>query len=79
MKSSISERTIKSLKSRITRYMTYKQNYRYVGKKQNFANCYMQTHHRTIDSEPANVTKLNEESVRLSTYFSKPHKSNLIF
>lgn len=74
IKSSISERTIKTLKSRITRYMTYKQNYRYIDKLQSFADSYNQTHHRTIDTEPANVTKLNEESVRLSTYFSKPHK-----
>ena len=74
MKSSISERTIKTLKSRITRYMTYKQNYRYIDKLQSFADSYNQTNHRTIETEPANVTNRNEESVRLSAYFSKPHK-----
>jgi hypothetical protein len=55
--------------------MTYKQNYRYIDKLQNFPNSYK---YRTIDTEPANVTNLNEESVRLSTYFSKPHKNSLI-
>ena len=72
MKSSISERTIKTLKSRITRYMTYKQNYRQITVLQIY--CYNQTHRRTTDTEPANVTKRNEERVRLSTYFSKPLK-----
>ena len=74
MKSSISERTIKVLKSRITRYMTYKQSYRYIDKLQSFADSYNHTHHRTIDTEPANVTIQNEEGVRLSTYFSKQHE-----
>lgn len=74
MKSNISERTIKTLKSRIARYMRYKQNYRYINKLQNFADSYNQTNHRTIETEPANVTNRNEESVRLSAYFSKPHK-----
>jgi len=46
---------------------------RYIDKLQSFADSYNQTHHRTIDTEPINVTKQNEESVRLSTYFSKPH------
>lgn len=73
MKSSISERTTKSLKSRITRYMTYTRNYIYTDKQKDFANSYDQTHHRTVDTEPANVTKLNKESVWLSTSLSKPN------
>ena len=53
--------------------MRYKQNYRYIDKLQSLADSYYQTNHRTIETEPANVTNRNEESVRLSAYFSKPH------
>lgn len=76
VKSSIAERALKTLKSRITRFMTYKNSYRYIDKLQSFADSYNNTHHRTIDTEPINVTKQNEETVRLSTYFSKPHKEH---
>lgn len=72
VKASVSERCIKTIKARIYRYLTYKQTYRYIDKLQSFAVSYNNTIHRTIDMAPANVNNRNEESVRISTYLSRP-------
>ena len=64
---------IKTIKTRIYRYFTFKQSYRYIDKLQSFAEGYNHTNHGTIDMEPAKVSKGNEELVRLSTYFTKPN------
>lgn len=76
MKSSISERALKILKSLITRFLTYTNSYRYIDKLQAFADSYNHTHLRTVDMEPSKVTKQNEETLRLSTHFSKPHREH---
>ncbi|CAG2245164.1 unnamed protein product [Mytilus edulis] len=70
VKASVSERAIKTIKTKIYRYFTYKQTYRYIEKLQSFADAYNHTVHRTIDMPPAEVTNANEEIARLSTYFS---------
>lgn len=73
VKASVSERVIKTIKTKIYRYFTYKQSYRYIDKLQSFADAYNNTIHSTIDMEPSKVTKSNEETVRVSTYLSKPN------
>jgi transposase InsO family protein len=71
VKASVAERVIKTIKTKIYRYFTFKQSYRYIDKLQSFAEGYNHTIHSTIDMEPAKVTKGNEELVRLSTYLAK--------
>ena len=70
VKASVSERVLKTIKVKIYRYFTYKQTYRYIDKLESFADGYNNTIHSTIDMAPTAVTKANEETARLSTYFS---------
>lgn len=69
-KAAVSERILKTIKTRLYRYFTYRQSYEYVDKLQNFVDSYNHTKHRTIDMEPAQVNKNNSEDVLLATYFS---------
>ena len=57
VKANFAERAIKTIKTRITRYMTYKQSSRYVDQLQTFAQSYNSTYHRTIDTRPESVKK----------------------
>ena len=68
VKASASERAIKTIKTKIYRYFTYKQSYRYIDRLQDFAEGYNQTVHSTIDMPPEDVTQNNEETVRISTF-----------
>lgn len=70
-KAAASERVLKTIKTKLYRYFTYRQSYEYVDKLQSFADSYNHTKHRTIDMEPADVTKNNSEAVRLATYFAR--------
>ena len=47
---------IKTIKTRIDRYMTFKQSDRYIDRLQEFARGYNKTYHRTIDTKPELVT-----------------------
>ncbi|CAG2236293.1 unnamed protein product [Mytilus edulis] len=67
VKAAISERAIKTIKTRIYRYFAYKQSYKYIDKLQDYAEGYNKTVHRTIDMPPNEVSKQNEESVQLHT------------
>lgn len=71
-KAAISERAIKTIKSKILRYLTYKNSFNYIDELQNFSDGYNKTTHRTIDMAPKDVTENNEEDVRISTYFNRP-------
>ena len=73
-KAAVSERTIKTIKSKIFRYLTYKNSLKYIDELQNFADSYNSAIHRTISMPPNTVNSENEEDVRLATYFS--HKQN---
>jgi hypothetical protein len=73
VKASVTERVIKTIKTKIYRYFTFKQSHRYIDKLQSFAEGYNHTIHSTIDMEPAKATKRNEELVRISTYLAKPN------
>ena len=77
VKASVSERVIKTIKSKIYRYFTHKQSYEYVNELQSFAEGYNKTVHRTIDMSPIDVRRDNEEEARLATYLSrkKPERS----
>ena len=71
VKASVSERVIKTIKSKIYRYFTHKQSYEYVNELQSFAEGYNKTVHRTIDMSPIDVRRDNEEEARLATYLSR--------
>jgi len=73
-KASVAERVIKTIKTRIYRYFTYKRNYEYVKTLQSFADSYNQTHHRTIGVAPTKVDKNNETDIWWRTYWSKKEK-----
>ena len=47
-KATVAERVIKTIKSKIYGYFTFKQIYRYVDELQNFVDSYNNTYHRTI-------------------------------
>ena len=68
VKASISERVIKTIKSKIYRYFTYKQSYEYVNELQSFAQGYNKTVHRTIDMRPIDVRRQRRGSQ--SSYIS---------
>lgn len=67
VKANYAERAIKTIKTRMYRYMTFKQSQRYIDRLQEFAGCYNKTYHRTIDTKPELVHPNNEE-VRVSTF-----------
>ena len=73
-KASISERAILTIKMRLRRWFTYKQDYTYVHTLQQFADSYNRTFHRTIGMTPIRVDHNNEMEVRLSTYFAQQKK-----
>ena len=73
VKASTSERAILTIKTKLSRYFTYKDDYTYLPILQDISDSYNTTYHRTIGMSPANVKTSNEDEVRLSTYFSHKH------
>ncbi|XP_062619356.1 uncharacterized protein LOC134280919 [Saccostrea cucullata] len=71
VKANYAERAIKTIKTKMYRYMTFKQSQRYIDRLQEFAQSYNKTYHRTIDTEPELVRPNNEEEVRVSTFLSR--------
>lgn len=70
-KACVAERAIKTIKARISRFITASQNYRYINKLQDFANSYNNTKHRSIAMAPNQVNKENETKVWWSLYWPK--------
>lgn len=71
LKANFAERSIKTIKTRMYRYMTFKQSQRYIDRLQKFARSYNKTYHCTIDAKPELVNPNNEEEVRVSTFLSR--------
>ena len=74
-KASVSERAIKTIKTKIYRYFTYTENHIYLPILQDVASSYNHTYHRTIGTTPADVNTKNEEEVRLATYFARQQQN----
>lgn len=70
-KAAVSERVIKTMKTRIYRFMTYKQSYEYTDKLQTFVRSYNNTYHRTIGIEPKKVNGGNETAVWWKMYWPR--------
>ena len=65
------ERFIKTLKSRISRYMIEKNSRRYIDVLQKIVTSYNHTWHSGIRSEPVNVNKDNEKQLWWQMYWPK--------
>lgn len=64
-------RAIKTIKTRMYRYMTLKQFQRDIDRLQEFAQSYNKTYHRSIATKPELVNPYNEREVRVSTFRSR--------
>ena len=65
------ERFIKTLKSKLYRYMVEKNSARYIDILQKIVDSYNKTWHSGIRSEPVNVTKRNEKQLWWQMYWPK--------
>lgn len=75
-KASTSERAILSIKTRLMRYLSYKETSTFLPILQDIADSYNHTYHRTIGMRPADVKDSNQEEVRISTYMAQNIKNN---
>ena len=60
VKASVVERAIRTLKTRLWKYFTWKGNYRYIDVLPSLVNSYNHSKHRSIGRAPAEVSKDNE-------------------
>ena len=67
-KASISERAIKTIKSKIYRYFTHKNSFRYVDVLQDLVNGYNMSTHRSTGFKPKDISEKNAEDVRISSF-----------
>jgi hypothetical protein len=74
IKANYAERVIKTIKSKIHRYLTYKMSDRYIDRLQDFAGNYISTYHRTIGMAPAKVSKSKETNLWRKMYWPKSVK-----
>jgi hypothetical protein len=65
------ERCIKTIKTKIFRYMKEHNNHRYVDVIENIAEGYNNSIHRSLGRTPASVNKENEDEVRVDQYLLK--------
>ena len=68
MKANIGERAIKTIKSRISRYMTKHQTHRWIDVISKITQSYNSTYHRTIKMAPNQVKKSNESTIWMNAY-----------
>ena len=71
-KAYVSERAIKTIKTKLYRYFTHKDEYCYLPILQSRAYSYNHTYHRTIGMTPANVKDNNEVE---ASYLHTLHKT----
>jgi hypothetical protein len=65
------ERCIKTIKTKIFRYMKEHNNHRYVDVIQSIVEGYNNSIHRSLGRTPSSVNKVNEDEVRLDQYLLK--------
>lgn len=70
VKANYTEKAIKTIKTRMYRYMTFKQSQRYIDRL-HVARSYNKTYHCTIDTKPELVNPNNEEKVPEYTFLSQ--------
>ena len=67
-KASISERAIKTLKSKFFKYFTHMNTFRYIDVLQNFVDAYNMSVHSATGFKPIEVSKNNAESIRVQRF-----------
>jgi len=70
----VAERFNKTLKTKIFKYMTANQSFRFIDVLQDLVHAYNTSKHRTIGMSPNSVTKDNEWEVAYSTYLARHPK-----
>ena len=75
-KASTSERAILTIKMRLSRYFTYKDDFTYLPVLQKIAHSYNRTYHRTIGTTPSDVKLTNEEEIRISAYLAQNRRDS---
>lgn len=78
-KANCAERTIKTIKLKLFRYILHNQTYEYLDVLQKTAHSYNATKHRSLGRPPAEITKDNEQENRYQQYLirSKPKTANI--
>ena len=76
-KAAIAERAIKTIKSRMGRYMTTKQTHRWINALDAVTESYNGTYHRTLKKAPKDVKGSDEINIWLSRYDQLASKRNL--
>ncbi|KAK3106495.1 hypothetical protein FSP39_021059 [Pinctada imbricata] len=71
IKANYAERVIKTIKTKIYRYMTFKQSNQYVDRLQDFVRNYNSFYHRTIGMAPDKVTESKETNLWWKMYWPK--------
>ena len=72
IKAAVVERFNRTLKTKMYRYFTYKNTWRYINVLQDLVDSYNATHHRSIGMAPNEVSAINEPLVRSRLYPLKP-------
>ena len=69
-KASVAERFNRTLKTKMWKYYTYKNTYRYIDVLQDLLHSYNNTYHRSIGMTPSEVSTENEDLVRKRFFLS---------
>ncbi len=72
IKANIAERLIKTLKSKMYRYMSNKNTHHWIDQLQSITDSYNNTFHRSIQQSPASVTKKDESKIWKLLYENHP-------
>jgi hypothetical protein len=72
IKASVAERFNRTLKTKMWKYFTHRNTYKYVDVLQDMVHSYNHSYHRTIGRTPAAVKKEDEAAIRERIYGSDP-------
>lgn len=70
-KAAFAERAIKTIKGKIFKYISSTQSYKYIDKLQDIVTAYNMSVHSSIGIAPNDVTKDNQNEVRLQAYLAR--------
>ena len=76
IKCALAERLIRTLRSRIYRYIYWKNTHRYIDNLQDIVDNYNNSYHRTIKTSPISVTQENQDSIVTTIQRSIKTKEN---
>ena len=79
IKASVVERLNRTLKTKMWKYFTHRNSYKYIEVLPDMVHSYNETYHRTVGRSPASVKKKDEPVIRLKIYGpeTKPGKPKL--